>query len=410
MNPAGAVLALLLLLTLNTHAQTEPLDLTLSLRADAWSGTRDLDDSGSLARGSAWGRARLDLAGAGRVVADGWLAAQSHGDADHARLRELYVQGGSGGWDWKVGRQIVTWGRADGINPTDNLSPRDFTLLVAGDNEQRRGNEAAQLGIDTGIGTLSALWFPRAASHTIALEVLPQVSYAVQAAPRRSQWAVKLDMAGEGIDGSVSYFGGHDPMPDLSLQGLGPQGVQVAVQNNPLRVLGVDISLTRGEVVWRAEAAWMHSDSRGADDHARKKPRLWLVAGAERPVADGIIFGLQGSVQRLRNFSSPDALQDPYEREIAWRQAALSNQTAATQLGLVWRLAGRWLNDTLLAEFNGVWLDRPANRLWRTRLSYALNDRVQLQAGSDHTSGPAHSLFGQLRRNRLAFLQMRVTF
>lgn len=61
-------------------------------------------------------------------------------------LRELYA---SYNWDQTfyldVGRQIVVWGRADGINPTDNLSPRDYTRLVPDETDQRLGNDAIKL-------------------------------------------------------------------------------------------------------------------------------------------------------------------------------------------------------------------------------------------------------------------------
>ena len=390
----------------------EAPDLTLSLRADAWSGTRTLDEQGALARGSAWGRLRWDLGDAGKLVADGWLAAQSHGgdSTPHARLREAYWQLRRGPVDLKVGRQLVVWGRADGLNPTDNLSPRDFTLLVPEDIEQRRGNDALQLGVETGLGTLTAVAFARAASHTLPLEALPFVTYDVQAAARRAMWALKFEMNGDGIDGSVSWFDGQDPLPDLALKGLGPAGLQVAVRNQPLRVLGADLSLTRGSVVWRAEAAWMNTASGGADDFFHKKPRLWVVAGAEWPLTDHVTLGLQGTVQHVHHFRSPDTLDNPAEREVAARQAALANQTAATQVGAVWRLAGRWFNDTLWLEASGVVLNHPHSTLWRTRLSYALNDRLQLLAGTDHASGPQHSLWGQLRRNRLGYVQLRAGF
>jgi hypothetical protein len=54
-------------------------------------------------------------------------------------------------------------------------------------------------------------------------------------------------------------------------------------------------------------------------------------------------------------------------------------------------------------------LNQPHSLLWRTRLAYAVNDSVQVQAGTDHYRGPPHSLWGQLQRNRTAFVQLRVT-
>lgn len=410
---AGLASALVLAGGQGVHAIEvgEHVDATLSLRADAWTGTRRLDDEGAVARLSGWGRAKVDLQGAGTVVGDGWVGAQS--GAEHprqSRLRELYWRSSHGRVEWKLGRQVIVWGRADALNPTDNLSPRDFTLLVPEDNEQRRGNEAAQVALDLGFGVLTGIWFPHAASHTLPLERLPQVSYDIKRAPRRSQWAAKLDMTGNGIDGSVSYFHGTDPVPDLSVAGVGPEGLQVAVRNNALRVIGADVSLTRGGTVWRAEVARMDTDSAGPNDFARKKPRVWLVAGGERQIAEGTTLGLQASVQHVMHFRSPDTLASPIAREVAWRQAALSNQTAANQLGITFRLATRRLNDRLTAETSGAVMGSPRSGLWRTRVTYALSDQLKLHAGTDWTFGPVHSLWGQFRKNRLAFVQLRYGF
>jgi len=394
---------------MTSAAQAAEFDHSLSLRSDAWSGSRQLDDDGAIARASAWGRAKLDLGDAGKLVSDGWLARQSRSKpGDAARLRELLWQGSAGAVDWKLGRQIVAWGRADGLNPTDNLSPRDYTLLVPQDGEQRRGNDGVQLGVDTAAGRFTGLWFARAASHSLPLEALPGVRFDVRPAPRQPQWALKWELTGEGIDGSLSYFHGHDPTPDLLLAGADAAGVTVAVVNQPLRVLGADISATRGSVVWRAEGAWMQTASTGAGDISHKKPRLWLVAGAEWTLGQNTTLGLQATLQQVRDFNSPNTLALPVAREIAWRQAALANQTGARQAGIVWRLASRWLNDSLWAEINGVYLNQPGSTLLRTRLTYAVSDSLQVQAGTDHFSGPQTSLWGQLRRNRLAFAQLRL--
>ncbi|MBI3605573.1 MAG: hypothetical protein HY202_06050 [Nitrospirae bacterium] len=46
-----------------------------------------------------------------------------------------------------VGKQIVVWGRADGINPTDNLTPHDFTVLLPFEDDQRFGTTALKLDL-----------------------------------------------------------------------------------------------------------------------------------------------------------------------------------------------------------------------------------------------------------------------
>ena len=44
--------------------------------------------------------------------------------------------------DVRAGRQIIAWGRADGLNPTDNLTGEDLTLLAPDDDDRRLGTTA----------------------------------------------------------------------------------------------------------------------------------------------------------------------------------------------------------------------------------------------------------------------------
>ena len=160
-------------------------------------------------------------------------------------------------------------------------------------------------------------------------------------------------------------------------------------------------------MVWRGEAAWMQTDSAGTNDFTHKKPQLWLVAGGEWSFDNGTTLGMQAIFQHVKDFRSPDTIAESIAREIAWRQAATSNQTSVTQRGLTWRLAGRWWNDTLMAETSGVVIWPSRSGIWRTKLSYAIDDHWHVQAGTDYYFGPARSFFGQLDKNRLLYVQLR---
>lgn len=385
------------------------LDSNFSVRSDVWSGSRQLDDAGTVGQASFWGRTKIDLEKAGTVVADAWLSNQTRTDPDspRGRLRELYWRYNQGPAELKLGRQMMTWGRADGLNPTDNLSPRDFTLLTPEDGDQRYGNEAAQLSIDTSIGNFVGVWFPHAASHTIPLLSLQGVSYTVEKPPRNSQWALKWETSKEGVDGSVSYFHGIDPMPDLVFNGAGPSGINIAVRNQSINILGADLSLTRGAFVWRAEMAATQTDSTGSQDFTHKKPQVWLVAGGEYSFDNGTTLGIQGTVLHVKDFFRPDSISDPATRALAWWEAATSNQTSANQYGMTWRLAHRWWNDTLLGETSGVFIWSSHSGIWRTKLDYAIDDHWHVQAGADYYFGRQESFFGQLRQNRLVYAQLR---
>lgn len=413
--PTAILLSALLALGANqAHAQDHAeasLDISGSLRLDIWSGDRQLSDSDGVAAGSLWLRGRLDLGDAGQVVAQGWGRGATHEDgAPGGRVRELYWRRRFGALDLRVGRLMPVWGRADGFNPTDNLSPRDFTLLAPEDVDQRYGNDGIAAALEFEAGSLEVQWFPRAAGHTIPLPRIPGVRYRVDAPPDSAQWSLKWERLGEGADWSVSYFDGDDLWPDFALRGFSPAGVDVGLQHHRLRALGADLSLARGNVVWRAEAALTRTDSRGRGDFTRKKPQLWLVAGPEWTLPNDGTLSLQFTAKRVFDYAPVGEIASPLEREVARVQVATAAQTARDQYGLIWRVAKRWNYDKLRAEASGVVLGPGRNGISRAQLQYALSERWTLQTGVVSAFGAQDTPFGQLRDNNLGYLQLRYGF
>src|SRR5712671_6410457 len=62
-----------------------------------------------------------------------------HDYGPESDLLEAYITAHFGQADLRIGKQIIAWGRADGINPTDNLTPRDFEVLLPFEEDQRFG-------------------------------------------------------------------------------------------------------------------------------------------------------------------------------------------------------------------------------------------------------------------------------
>ncbi len=59
-----------------------------------------------------------------------------------AELREGYVNTYLGPIDIRLGQQIIVWGKADGFNPTNNLTPTNLSIRSPHDDDRRVGNFA----------------------------------------------------------------------------------------------------------------------------------------------------------------------------------------------------------------------------------------------------------------------------
>ena len=197
--------------------------LTGSLRGAYWSSNRRSDDAKHIPNVSAWLKLDRKIVKNWGMFVEGYVNREDPFDTrkNTSRFREAYVEGRAGDWDFRFGKQIIAWGRADRFNPTDNLTPRDFTLLAPETDEDRFGSVAAKTSWNWNAATsVTAVWLPRFRPHVFALPDQPGVAVERDIPDSQRQWALKLDQSGKTVDWSVSYFDGFDLTPDVSFGGL----------------------------------------------------------------------------------------------------------------------------------------------------------------------------------------------
>lgn len=389
------------------------LGLMLSERVAAWSHDRELN--GETVVPVAGLRARL-APRAGNLDA----GAETFVQVDRvAGVRADLVEGWArlrlGAFDLAAGRRIIVWGRADRLNPTDLISSRDYMLLVASDDEQRRGNLMAQARLGLGAFTIDVLWLPEFRSIRYPLKrdrpglaVLPD-----QAVRDLGQFGVRLDRSGGAVDWSLSWFHGVDRTRDFALEaapaGSAPVTLAGLRQVFPqLDMFGADAAGTIGTIGWRVEAAW--SRYRDADTPLRRRDNLWVVAGADRDVGPWNV-NLQYSWRHQFGWRDPASLPgSPLFTAIASLNAAVNNQLHRVQHGFTASVARRWRNDTIETELASVLFLPTGDAAIRPRASVAINDSVRLSVGADVFLGPSLSFFGQVRSLSAGFLQLNHGF
>jgi len=399
--------------------------------ACAAAGARAEEASGLGASGTArlaWfsrGASFSDTAGVG--VASLWLTAKprevagfaSYFDGrlqrqDFARdaayggdLREGYLSRSFGALDVKAGRQIIVWGRADKINPTDSWSTRDFTLLAPDDDDQRLGAFAAQAAWNAGNYHLIALWQPEWRRPGLPLPPPPPGLAFAAADPARpaEQFGAKLDHSGEGMDWSLSYARAYDRTPDLEAAGS-----TIGLRFPRVDVLGADAAVPVGEYGLRAEAAYARTPNRGGADPLAQDDAVFAVLGVERTFGGELNVNAQYLYKRVFGFRDPDALSDPATRALAIEERIIADQLAPDSHGLAFRIDHKAFNETLESELAAVIGFRKKDSFLRPKVSYAFTDRVKGVVGAQIWSGPTDSPFGRRRDLTAAFVETRIGF
>jgi hypothetical protein len=377
---------------------------TASLAAVAASGTRDLDDAGS--------RFGVALRGRGEWRQDGWraLAEVALGSDRLAYdaapwLRQAWFSHARGPVEVRIGRQVIAWGRADRLNPTDNLSARNMRALVADIDEDRMGLDSASVRLQLGERVnLTALHAPR-----MPATVLPDAiaSFPVllggrrvngQSSSRDTQ-ALRIDYAGNALDASISVVDGPSTTPafvDALPPAFAPHATQASV-----RIVGADFSAALGD-------HWgLRGEFASTTFHARAPAGLgdfrYAVLGVERHIDGGWLALAQWVHRRAERAAAPPTLAGALNRAVWFQTEARSD---ALYLGLnraqfEGALSG---NIGLLQTLD----DR--GRAWFANLAYRIDDHWNLLARWQHFSGPANTNLGALRRDSLLLLELRGTW
>lgn len=391
------------------------LNLNGSLRGSSWNISHNPAGRNDFEVAELWLKAAPHLGGNATLKLEGWTRASNDLPSvhTHSLLREGYLDTSSGAADFRVGKQIIVWGRADQLNPTDNLSPRDNTLFIAESDDQRRGTVAAKGTYnfsDAYSGTaVTAIWLPRFRPNLSPLAPAPGVAFS-ENIPSGDQYAVKLEQSGQTVDWSMSYFRGYDLNPDISIRSLLPGVFNLALQHHRIRVLGVDAASVLGRYGLRAEMAYTQTEDAAGNDPFIKNPFFYGVFGAERTFFENLNINVQYFERRISRYSDPNVIADPLIRSVAIQQGISSNQMDGFQQGLSMRIANKWLHETLDAELAVIYNLTRRDYLLRPKLDYAIDDHWKGRLGATLFRGNTHTFFGMLRDRSAVFGELRYSF
>lgn len=382
-----------------------------SVRAGYFSSSRKLDEKNDLGTGSVWLKATQNFGEDASLVAQGWVrnneSFRSSGGSE--KLLEGYLKFSAGNADYRIGRQIIVWGRADRLNPTDNLTPRNFTLLTPEDDDQRMGSLAARITYHSHKNSLTGIWLSDMEPNVFPVAATPGIFY-TEHIPHANQFALKFDRSGSDVDWSTSYFSGLDLNPDIAIGATTPSGTNLIFEHNRIRVLGMDAATVIGRYGLRAEAAYTWTANAGVNDFLVKKPFLYMVMGGDRTFFDYLNVNIQYYLRHVTNYSDPQAIANPLLRSVAIQGAVLSNQFERFQHGVSIRVSDKWFNETLEGEIAGIASFGRSNYFIRPKLVYAFSDHIKGSLGADIYRGESNTFFGQLRNSSLLFAEMKYGF
>jgi hypothetical protein len=389
-------------------------EISGSIRAGYWSSSRTLDDREHFVTAALWLKAAPKLWSHTSILVEGWIRNQElfHTDATQTKLREAYLDASLGPVDVRVGKQLIVWGRADRINPTDNLTPKDFTLLVPEDDDQRFGTVAVKATYYLAGIALTGIWLPDFEPHTVPIRRPPPPLTLREQVPSgpSGQWAIRIEQTGKAVDWSLSYFDGFDLFPDLGIDQASASSVALLLRHHRIRVIGADAATTVGRYGLRGELAYTFTEDRQGNNPFVKNPFFFMVIGGDRTFFEYLNINVQYILRIVTGHQSPLEIPDPLQRVVATQQAVVTNQLDRWHHAVSLRMSHKWLNESLEGEVVGVLSFTRFGYVILPKVSYAFTDRWKGIIGVDFFGGGRHAFFGNLRDNSTVYAELRWSF
>lgn len=333
-------------------------------------------------------------------------------------LREAYVGYSGKKFDVLLGNQIIIWGRTDGFNPTNNITPNDYFFLTSNSDDQKLSNFMLRLKyritpkIDMEIIFIPVYrpsiyrydLFDLGQNVSFVNETMPDISF------DNSTVAARLNFELNKVGFSFSYFRGYDPFYGFNVVDVEWLEYAPIISNSATpylkNTLGADFSVLLGTWIARGEFAYNMTSDYEKEMYI-PNPDLQYVLGLEKNFGGFItIFQYIGKYTfDFKDLQEP-ILLDPmnplaqieYVAERIYYESSLFNRKTFYQQeemnhALFLTISKSFAYDNWNAEISGYYNLTSEEYIIRPKLNWEITDALTACAGLSYMFGPEGSLF-----------------
>jgi hypothetical protein len=361
---------------------SEPLSVDVKGFVDTYHALRSESDYDWMSsRSRVRGELTLSKGGAGAFVSTNMVYNSILKERSGLQIREAYTWWGNERWDIRAGRQIITWGVADGLRVTDIISPMDYTEFLAQDYDDIRipvGGLRLRYLRDR--WNLEVVAVPVASFFELPVETnnpwsvvptgLPMpVEASMGTTPAHKlenmEYGARFSTFLNGIDFSLCALQTWNKMPVFTSE-VQAGAILMTGQYRRMTMIGADVSLPVGQFVIRGEGA-QYFDEAQTPATGTNIPRSGTA---------NALLGIDWYAGNDWNLSA----QYSYKYIEDYNSSMSGNQH--THMG-TFRISKSLLNNTLSLQ-SFAYMDLTDGGIYnRFSADYALNDQIHLMLGYD---------------------------
>lgn len=348
-----------------------------------------------------------------RVRADtesnlGFAGSRTHVDTE---LREIYIDADWGGFYWRLGKQQIVWGQADGLRVLDVINPQEFREFILPEFEDSRiplwiANVEIPLNDDWTAQlllipdqTYADLAQPGSSFAMRSPQVIPEIPLGLTAELGReskpgrvlkdADVGARLSAFVGGWDVSLNYLYHYQDQAVLYRQ-TSEVGIKVAPSYERTHLVGGSFSNVLGDTTFRSELGYssdryiLTNDTTNSDGVFSTGEFSYVLGVDYQGWRDWFLSGQL--FQSILIDHAHDATRDKTE-------------TSATFL-----LRRYFMNETLKAEALLIQNLNRSDGVLQASIKYEWSTNISLTLGADIFFGSSAGLFGQFEE------ESRITF
>jgi len=360
-----------------------------------------------------------------RITQDGLVREHAEFlERDEARplftFREAYIEIYQDAFEISVGKQIYTWGVADGFKPNDVVNPRDHLVIP---DDEKIGVPSVSVAYQNEFGTATGVfvpfftpsrvpqfnsrWYPDPETTIEAFEAVagfpPVFNFPARQIPANSsenfQGGVRLTSSTliPGWDLALQYFRGIDPNGTFVVTGFFPT-LDLTQQFASYHMGGGSFSTTWDRWEFHGEAAYFNTDDQTLDDDF-----IQYVAGVNYRWP----LGGESLLEEILIIAEYAGEQTTEERTlILVLDSGVDRGLTNTGIG---RVRFDFTGD-IEFEVDGVYNFNEDDYYLGGTYSQTFYDDWRWEAGVNFFWGPTDSFFGVWRRNDRIFTRLTYSF
>jgi hypothetical protein len=327
-------------------------------------------------------------------------------------LKEAYAGYTTRYADFFIGNQLVNWGRADGFNPTNHVTPSDFFFFSPEPDDQKMPNFMLRAKLrpfrNSSLELIAMPFFKPSGYRYDLFKIGDGVSFQDAVLPetgfKNIIWAARLDFNLPVAGFSFSWYNGWSNLYGFRIQEINLVPAFKLVNQVDFfkkNVVGADLEIPVKSWILRGEMAYsgIHGNT--------TNPDISYVLGLERDIGGYLyIFQYIGksvleynklNVPVLTNPSDP-MYQMQYALDMVYYEMAQMNrkifqQQEKTNHALFLTISKSFAYEVLRAEVSGLYNISSKEYVLRTNLKWALSDQVSLHLGANYMAGPEKEIF-----------------